>query len=121
MIPRQDSTLAQLPSLALYPKGKPDPISWAFLGPDSALATLHVEPEYRGRGLAKLLSAKLFAERMNVFWNKEVVDGDEERRLDRWAHADVAIDNGPSNAVCKGLSGQATWNVYWVRVDLARE
>lgn len=120
MIPRQDSTLRQLPSLALYPKEKSDPISWAFLSPDASLASLHVEPEYRGRRLAKILAAKLFAERMNVFWDVGDWIGAEGKGVDRWAHADVAIDNGPSNGVCKGLNGESTWNVFWVRVDLSK-
>lgn len=35
-------------------------IAWAFLGPDGSLTTLHVEPAFRGRGIAKVLTRRLF-------------------------------------------------------------
>lgn len=35
-------------------------IAWAFLGPDGSLTTLHVEPAFRGQGLAKMLTRRLF-------------------------------------------------------------
>ncbi|MCJ1242996.1 hypothetical protein MMC30_000192 [Trapelia coarctata] len=37
-----------------------DLIAWAFLGPDGSLTTLHVEPAFRGRGIAKMLTRRLF-------------------------------------------------------------
>ncbi|GAB7354095.1 hypothetical protein MBLNU459_g4663t1 [Dothideomycetes sp. NU459] len=121
MIPRQDSTLRQIPSMALYPKDKSDPISWTFLAPDASLASLHVEPEYRGRGLAKMVAAKMFADGMAVFGMEGAKTGDQSPNdEDRWAHADVAVDNVASNAVCKSLGGESAWQVYWIRVDLVK-
>ena len=35
------------------------PIGWAFLSPDASLATLHVEEDYRGRGLGKMLARRV--------------------------------------------------------------
>ena len=35
-------------------------ISWAFLGPDGSLTSLHVEPPHRGKGLAKAVAKRLF-------------------------------------------------------------
>lgn len=113
-IPRQDHTLIQLPSLGIFPQGRPDPIAWSFLGPDASLSSLHVEPEQRGQGLAKVLANKLFAEGMNIY-------GEEpSASTDRWAHADVAVDNIASNNVCKGLGGSWSFHVYWVRVDTGK-
>lgn len=110
-IPRQDKTLRELPSLAIFPRGKAEPIAWSFLGPDASLSSLHVEPEYRGHGLAKKLATKLFAEEMS-FYGK-----DGHASSTAWAHADVAVDNVASNGVCKGLGGKWKYHVYWVRVD----
>jgi hypothetical protein len=122
-IPRQDRTLALLPSLALFPVTKEGeeeagPIAWAFLGPDGSLSSLHCEPEYRGKGFAKVLARKLFRE--GGFGGK--VKHLEQYEVDggRWAHADVAVDNLSSQGVCKGLGGEGAWNVVWVRVDLDR-
>ena len=44
-IPRQDRTLAILPNLGIFPVDVDSPISWAFVGLDASLTTLHVEPE----------------------------------------------------------------------------
>jgi GNAT superfamily N-acetyltransferase len=35
------------------------PIGWAFLSPDASLATLHVEEDYRRRGLGKMLARRV--------------------------------------------------------------
>jgi ribosomal protein S18 acetylase RimI-like enzyme len=116
-IPRQDATLGLLPSIAIFPDsvdGKDTaPIAWSFLGPDASLSSLHVEPEWRGKGLAKKLAAKLFREgSVGVFG----AEGDE----DVWAHADVALGNSQSRGVCKSLGGVEKWQVYWLRIDLGR-
>ncbi|TID16390.1 hypothetical protein E6O75_ATG11508 [Venturia nashicola] len=123
-IPRQDRTLALLPSLALFPviedaqKGEDvSPIAWSFLGPDASLSSLHCEPAYRGKGFAKVLARKLFRE---GGYGDEVKHTDEEIDGGRWAHADVALDNISSQGVCKSLGGEAAWNVVWIRVDLDR-
>ncbi|QDS67812.1 hypothetical protein FKW77_007100 [Venturia effusa] len=123
-IPRQDRTLALLPSLALFPKTTKgvkeedvSPVAWSFLGPDASLTSLHCEPEYRGKGFAKVLARKLFRE--GGFGNR-VKDTEEEIDGGRWAHADVALDNVASQAVCKGLGGEESWNVVWIRIDLDR-
>lgn len=35
-------------------------VAWAFLGPDGSLTSLHVEPAFRGRGIAKMLTRRVF-------------------------------------------------------------
>ena len=116
-IPRRDRTLKILPSVALYDTtnssgseeaGDEAPIAWAFLGPDASLTSLHVEPEYRGRGLAKAVTNKLFTESMQSFGREAL------------AHSDVALDNKESTGVALSLGGKPGWQVYWVRVDLTK-
>lgn len=119
-IPRQDRTMAVLPSLAIYPRditqrtsGKSEaaPIAWAFIGLDAALTTLHVEPEWRGKGIAKALSAKIFRENMRRFW---------EAGMEKVAHAYVAVGNTASERMCISLGGKSDWECYWIRVDLSK-
>ncbi|KAF2435791.1 hypothetical protein EJ08DRAFT_603856 [Tothia fuscella] len=114
-IPRQDATLALLPSMAIYPPSTngepPAPIAWTFLGLDASLSSLHVELDWRGKGLAKKVASAMFRDRI-------VYLGEGEE--DPWAHADVAMDNEQSKGVCKSLGGKEGWTVYWIRVDLGR-
>ncbi|KAF2221774.1 hypothetical protein BDZ85DRAFT_264378 [Elsinoe ampelina] len=116
-IPRQDRTLRMLPSVAIYIAGqeKGAPVAWTFLGVDSSLTTLHVEEEYRGRGLAKRLALKVLREHLG-WYVRQYMEGEEVE--ERWAHADVAISNAPSNGVCKSLGGYTEWADYWFRADL---
>ncbi|CAK4031357.1 acetyltransferase like [Lecanosticta acicola] len=110
MIPRQDRTLAVLRSLAIFPNDSDQqPIAWAFIQLDGSLSTLHVEPEWRGRGLAKMISTKLLVEKMPALWEKGVTE---------WAHAYVIEGNRASCRVCEAVGGRREWDAYWVRVDL---
>lgn len=127
-IPRKNATLKILPSIAIFPDaddpGTTAPIAWAFLGVDSSLSSLHVEPEYRGRGLAKKMAAKIWRGSLTSIRvlpaNVESTNGkDISQRIKNYGHADVAIDNVESNAVCRSLGGKASWIVYWLRIDLA--
>ena len=118
-IPRQNGTLRLLPSLAIFPnavptKLEPGPIAWAFLGLDASLSALWVEPPYRGRGLAKKLSAKLMREGLGSVFDTSGEDGGG------FAHTDTSSDNAESNSVFKSLGGRQAWTVYWIRVDLDR-
>ncbi|KAI7277430.1 hypothetical protein KC345_g6616 [Hortaea werneckii] len=113
-IPRWDRTMASLPSLAIYPVGKDgnsDPVAWAFIGLDTSVTTLHVEPEWRGRGLGKAVTTKLFQQGMQRFWE----DG-----VQRLAHGYVVMGNKASERMMKSLGGIDTWKCYWLRVDLEK-
>jgi hypothetical protein len=117
-IPRQEHTLALLPSVAVVPRSQPDgpPVAWAFLGLDGSLSSLHCEEAYRGKGLAKAVTSRLFREEVSVFAGQHgdgLVEND-----DRWAHADVALDNVGSQGVARSLGGTVGWDVHWVFVDL---
>ena len=101
------------------------PVAWAFLGVDSSLTSLHVEPEYRGKGLAKKISAKIWRDSLSALdattKEPQTADGKLSSEADKtYGHADVALDNVESNAVCRSLGGQASWIVYWLRIDLAK-
>lgn len=117
-IPRQDKTLALLPSVAIFQDqsgGNDNPIAWAFLGPDGSLASLHVEPEFRGCGLAKKVTTKIMNEQLKLY------DGDEGKSERGWlCNADIALDNAESIGVAMSLGGKPGWVVYWVRVDLEK-
>jgi ribosomal protein S18 acetylase RimI-like enzyme len=108
-IPRQDCTLAVLPNLAIFSSTTSEPVAWAFVGLDGSLTTLHVESDYRGQGLAKMLTVKLFKENMGRFW---------EEGIERLAHGYVIEGNKSSEGMCRSLGGTAEWMVYWLRVDL---
>ena len=122
-IPRQDRTLCKLPSVAVYPADNSsttrEPIAWGFLGLDASLTTLHVEPACRGLGLAKSLSLRLFSEDMDIYCqHNPTPTGENNYVQERYAHADVAIDNRASQGVCESLGGKWHFEVFWIRVDL---
>ena len=110
-IPRQDRTLRTLARIAGYDRTNEDvPVAWAFLGVDGSLSTLHVEKEYRGKGVARAVAVRL--------WEKELKSFTGMEGGERWASADVATYNRESNAVCKGLGGEVAYIDYWLRVDV---
>jgi hypothetical protein len=111
-IPRAARTLLSLKSLAVYEQDSGRPVAWTFLGLDGSLTTLHTEPEYRGRGIAKTVAAKIISE------NAAGLATDDNG--DAWSHADVYLDNVQSESVCKSLGGKAMWKHFWVRIDLSR-
>jgi ribosomal protein S18 acetylase RimI-like enzyme len=122
-IPRQDRTLCKLPSVAIYPtntsSAERGPVAWGFLGLDASLTTLHVEPAHRGLGLAKSLSLRLFSEDMDIYCQHNPTSTEKETHVgERYAHADVAIDNKASQGVCESLGGKWYFEVFWIRVDL---
>ena len=89
------------------------PIAWAFTGLDASLTTLHVEAAYRGRGLAKTLTAKIFREDLAHFHTNDDV-------IDIMALGYVQVGNKASEGMCRSLGGKADWVCYWLRVDLSR-
>ncbi|PNP60979.1 hypothetical protein FNYG_14260 [Fusarium nygamai] len=93
--------LRRMPSLVIK-LDDGTPVSWAFLGFDGSLISLHCEEPFRRRGLAKTLAAKLFREKSLDFAD------------DGWCSADVAPDNDGSRGMCKRLNGKPTWRVSWV-------
>ncbi|KAK4550074.1 hypothetical protein LTR36_003041 [Oleoguttula mirabilis] len=117
-IPRQDRTMAVLPSLAIFPSSSSStasaraPVAWCFIGLEASLTTLHVEPKWRGRGLAKLITAKIFREKMGRFF-----DGGVEKKL---GYGFVVVGNMASEGMCRSLGGRSEWECYWLRADLSK-
>ncbi|KAF4457147.1 hypothetical protein FALBO_15265 [Fusarium albosuccineum] len=97
-IPRTVDQLIRMPSLVIK-LDDGTPISWAFIGFDGSLASLHCEEPYRRRGFAKKLAAKLFREKSLDFSD------------DGWCSADVAPDNEGSRGMCKRLNGKPYWRL----------
>ncbi|RAH40237.1 uncharacterized protein BO95DRAFT_425151 [Aspergillus brunneoviolaceus CBS 621.78] len=126
VIPRSDATLAMLPGAAVYAPtagagdgGTENPVAWAFLGPDGSLATLHVEAEYRGQGLAGRVAREAMRRGMvedGRWWNG---NGEEDKTGDGMlVHTNVAMGNGASRRVMEKLGGRVGWTVTWTVVEV---
>jgi ribosomal protein S18 acetylase RimI-like enzyme len=111
-IPRSTNTLLSLKSVGVFEEQSDKPVAWTFSGLDGSLTTLHTEPEYRGKGIAKAVAAKIMRE-----WVPELANDDAGNA---WAHADVYLGNTQSENVCRSLGGQGVWKDYWVRIDLEK-
>ncbi|KAF3390525.1 hypothetical protein F1880_008998 [Penicillium rolfsii] len=134
-IPRPRKQLESIPSVAIYQdhgsasnedqdeSENEMPIAWAFLGVDGAVATLHVEPEHRGRGLALSLSKEVMRRGMEadgVFGAKKIGLGDGEMRglVEDWVHAEVAGYNKASRRVMEKIGGKVLTTVVWTVIEV---
>lgn len=111
-IPRATRTLLSLASKGVFEEATDRAVAWTFLGLDGSLTTLHTEAEWRGRGIAKSVAARLIGQ----FAQGLAVD----ERGTAWSHADVYVGNKQSESVCRSLGGRAMWQHYWVRIDLSK-
>jgi GNAT superfamily N-acetyltransferase len=111
-IPRATRTLMSLKSKGVFEKSEDRAVAWTFLGLDGSLTTLHTEPEWRGKGIAKAVATGLIRE----YAPGLAVDGEGNA----WSHADVYVGNAQSESVCKSLGGKVMWEHYWVRIDLSK-
>jgi hypothetical protein len=111
-IPRSAKTLLSLKSMGVFEEEGGRPVAWTFFGLDGSLTTLHTESDYRQKGIAKAVAAKI----MRKYAPGLAVDDEGNA----WSHADVYLGNMQSESVCKSLGGKALWKDYWVRIDLAK-
>ena len=92
---------------------------------------MHVEPEHRGKGLAKAVAKRLFGklgvDRGEVGFRAVEGEkdgggcGDGDGGGDGgWAHSDVAVENRESAGVARAVGGRQGWVVRWCHVDLGR-
>jgi GNAT superfamily N-acetyltransferase len=117
-IPRERETLLAMPSVVVYQHNNADvPIAWGFLAFDGSLATLHVEPEHRGKGIAATLSREIMRRGM-----RSGVYGSDSKELG-YAHADVARNNVASRRVMEKVGGGKgwRWSVTWSVVEVVEE
>jgi hypothetical protein len=134
-IPRSRRQLSSLPGMALYyddncrdndicdTSGDEMPIAWGFLGVDGALATLHVEPEHRGKGLAILLSKAVMRRGMaadGIFGAGSIQSGETsaQEKVGEWTHTDVAGYNQASRRVMEKIGGKVLTTVTWTVIEL---
>ncbi|GKZ17181.1 hypothetical protein AbraIFM66951_001650 [Aspergillus brasiliensis] len=109
VIPRSEETLSKLRSCAVYrDDGSEEPVAWAFLGTDGSLATLHVEEEVRGLGLAGYVGREVM--RRGIEEDGELDDG--------WMHSNAAMDNMQSRRVMEKLGGRVGWTVCWCVLEV---
>jgi GNAT superfamily N-acetyltransferase len=108
---RQKSTYLLLPSVGiLNPSGLL--VAWGYIGPDSTLATLFVQPDFRGRGLAKIVAVNLLNQLHAGGFTDMGFDGSSG-----WAHSDVYDGNEGSEAVMKALGGKMICTTSYVWID----
>lgn len=127
-IPRSRAQLSTMPGVAIYCDSRSadadeQPIAWGFLGMDGALATLHVEPEHRGRGLAAPLSMAIMRRGMAVdglfgAGSIKFEDSQTRERVGAWAHTDVSGANKASRRVMEKIGGQVLTTVIWAVIEL---
>ncbi|OGM46388.1 hypothetical protein ABOM_004820 [Aspergillus bombycis] len=136
-VPRSRGTLTKLPGVTIYSDRKTQlqphlsdssdaaessenraplgemPIAWAFLGIDGSLATLHVESEYRGQGLALHVSKEAMRQGMTEggIWRNYGEEGEA------WVHANVLKSNIASRRVMEKLGGAIGWTCTWTVVE----
>ncbi|RAK86906.1 hypothetical protein BO79DRAFT_246548 [Aspergillus costaricaensis CBS 115574] len=105
VIPRSEETLAKLRSCAVYGDGDvtQTPVAWAFLGTDGSLATLHVEEEVRGLGLAGVVGREVMRRGIE----------EDEGLNDGWMHSNAAEDNLASRRVMEKLGGTVGWTIMF--------
>lgn len=109
-IPRQASTMLMLPNVGILHQGRL--VAWAYIGIDGALITLHVLPEYRGRGLAIMVAAKLLEDLAGGDFKEMGFDGSSG-----WVHADVEAGNVASEKVMMSLGGKVRWVSSYTWID----
>lgn len=131
-IPRSRAQLSTMPSVAVYLDSQDSqstgnnaddqPIAWGFLGMDGALATLHIESDHRGRGLATPLAKAVMQRGMasdGLFgaMSFKFEDSQMNDLVGDWTHTEVAPMNNASRRVMEKLGGQVLTTVAWAVIE----
>ncbi|KAL4875093.1 hypothetical protein BJY04DRAFT_202704 [Aspergillus karnatakaensis] len=136
-IPRSKPGLLAMSGVALYhdrphpagnamkapgdEEGKEEmPIAWAFLGFDGSLCSLHVEEEFRGRGLAAVVAREVMKSGVSRFETDSLAAslGGQVEGEKQWFFADVAVENAASRRVMEKMGGLVGWTVVWIVVEV---
>ncbi|KDQ53514.1 hypothetical protein JAAARDRAFT_39201 [Jaapia argillacea MUCL 33604] len=83
------------------------PIAWALIHSDGSIGTLHVQPEFRRRGLARVVIEQLVEKAQSL----EGLDGAGGGGAMGWNWADVIHGNGHGEGLFESLDG---WEKGWV-------
>ncbi|KAI0072778.1 hypothetical protein K474DRAFT_1577323, partial [Panus rudis PR-1116 ss-1] len=115
----RESLRIRLPwSVAIRHADKPDgpPIAWQVLYSDGSMGMLHVEPESRRQGLAKLCISALMRKVEEGFHIDDPKFA-EKYPWKRWEHMDVVVGNEKSTALISSLDGWVGgWGCHWSRL-----
>jgi ribosomal protein S18 acetylase RimI-like enzyme len=88
-----------------------EPVAWVMVNSDGSLGTLHVVPEYRRQGLAKVLINLSVAQTQT-----EQQEGDYSTGLDGWCYAYVDVENDSSMQLFNRMDGWTHSAVtYWIK------
>ncbi|KAI0072777.1 hypothetical protein K474DRAFT_1711287 [Panus rudis PR-1116 ss-1] len=92
------------------------PIAWNLLTSDGSTGMLHVEPEYRGRGLSRLVKASMLRKLEQMYCTK-----DEEKKgqypYARWESCNILADNRTSINLITSLEGwKEGWWSHWLHM-----
>ncbi|KAK8103501.1 uncharacterized protein PG998_010534 [Apiospora kogelbergensis] len=126
---RSATTLAKLRCAAIRQaapraNGRPGKaVAFAFAAGDGSVRTLHVDPGYRRRGLAKAVVARLLG--MGLFEPPRggpLAAAREEGQEDETtlAFAGIEESNTGSIGTFRALGAEWLWDVYWIYLDLDR-
>jgi GNAT superfamily N-acetyltransferase len=110
-IPRQPSTYLLLPSVGVL-NAEGILVAWGYIGIDGSFATLFVQPEYRGKGLAKTVAVELLARSEAGDFADIGFDGSSG-----WLHSDVYDGNEASEAVMKSIGGKIACESFYIWID----
>jgi ribosomal protein S18 acetylase RimI-like enzyme len=133
-IVRSPNTLAKLPNVAIREtrmrEGREEgkAIAFAFASGDGSVRTLHVDPDYRRRGLAKMVVRRLLD--TGVF--EPPAEGPLAADPEVLAEMEMAGNGGPlaftgiaegnvsSVRTFQAVGARWRWDVYWLVLDLSR-
>lgn len=110
-IPRQPSTQALLPSVGVLNESGLL-VAWGYIGIDGSFATLFVQPEYRGKGLSKIVAVELLRASQAGEFADMGFDGKSG-----WVHSDVYEGNEGSEAVMRSIGGRIEAQSFYIWID----
>lgn len=110
-IPRQKSTYLDLPSVGIL-NAEGLLVAWGYIGPDCSFATLFVQPDFRGVGLAKIVAVELVSRLHAGDFADLGFDGSSG-----WVHSNVYDGNEASEAVMKAVGGKNVYTTSYVWID----
>jgi ribosomal protein S18 acetylase RimI-like enzyme len=111
---RQASTYLQLPSMAIL-DAKGILVAWGYIGPDGTLATLFVQPDFRGKGFAKIITVEL----LDRLYAGDFIDMGFDGSTG-WAHSNVYDGNVESEAVMMAIGGKKICTTSYIWIDSDR-